>query len=211
AAVLTFAPWVIRSSLLAGRFVMISTNAFSNLEIATVSGQWNINDQASIFRSEYFKNVDPCTRRSGDPLASPRAAAEIDRVCLHQAIENVRRNPGYYARTRLSQLGHFPLTSFDFATGNLLTFGEAVARRAYGALLMKGVLYAIFSLAPLVMGVVGVLFGTPTIEKRLAAALWIFVFVIYAPGFVEYRYFLSAVPMLLVTAAFGAQRITSRT
>ncbi len=207
AAVLALAPWIIRSSLLAGRFVLSSTGGFVNFALATANGPWNLNDQASFFEGRYYWEVDPCGRLIGDPLLSPRRAAEMDDVCLQEALINLKRDPGYYARSRLSQLIHFPLTSFDFVTGNRLTLGAAVAQRQVRVLAVKGLLYAIFSLAPLALAMVGLLLGTPTIENRLAAALWIFIVLIYAPGFVTYRYFLAAVPMLLVSAAFGLEKI----
>ena len=83
-----------------------------------------------------------------DPAKSQRESAKADDICLHEALANLKANPSYYARSRLSQLIHFPLTSFDFVTGNRLTLGAALPQKQYRVLAMKGFLYAVFSLAP---------------------------------------------------------------
>jgi hypothetical protein len=211
AFVLALAPWIIRSSVLAGRFVLIQAGSPVNLALATANVPWNLNDQASIYEGGYYVNLDPCGRAMRDPSRSPRELAKSDDICLAEALDNLKKDPGRYARSRVSQLIHFPLSSFDFATGNRLALGDALRQGQYGVLTTKGALYAVFSLVPLLLGIAGALFGAPAIENRLSSALWIFTLVIYAPGFVEYRYFMSAVPMLLVCAAFGIDRITSRT
>lgn len=205
ATLLTLAPWLIRSSVLARRFVLVSATTPLNFALATTKGPWNLNDQASIFQS-YYSNVDPCGR-SLARARSPRESAKADEICFEEAMNNLKRNPGYYARSRVSQLIHFPLTSFDFVTGNLTSLGAAIAQRQYGVLALKLSLYGLFSLAPLLLGIAGTLFGARFIENRLAAVVWIFTFLIHAPGFVEYRYFLPAVPMLLVCAAFGLDQL----
>ena len=192
-------PWIVRSSLLGGRFVLVSATAPLNYSIATVSGRWDLNDQASIFGGAYFREIDPCGR-AFSRARTPHDSVRADDVCLHEALANVRHDPAYYARGRISQLVHFPLTSFDFATGIRSTIGDAIAKRKVGAVLVKAVLYTVFSLAPLLLGMAGTVAGRRPVEVRLAAAVWIFTILIHAPGFVEYRYFLPAVPMLLVCA-----------
>lgn len=204
AAALTMAPWVIRSSILADRFILVSSTSTLNFALATTNGPWNLNDQATIYNGDYYARIDPCGRATTyarDAVESAKA----DDICFHEAMENLRRNPGYYARSRVSQLIHFPLTSFDFVTGYRVSVGIALRQRQFGVLGSKLFLYTVFALTPLLLGFAGALFGAPVIEKRLAAAVWIFTLLIYAPGFVEYRYFLPAVPMLLVCAAFGIQ------
>ena len=204
AMLLGIAPWIIRSSLLAGRFVLVSTTGPVNLSLATAQGPWNLNDEATIFHGPYYWQVDPCGR-SLTHAQTPRESAQSDDICLHEALGNLRRHPGYYARSRVSQLIHFPVTSFDFVTGNRNTVGAAIAKREYRGLALKLVLYAMFSFAPLLLGAAGALAGWRFMEIRLAAVLWIFTIAVHAPGFVEYRYFLPAVPMLLVCAAFGME------
>ena len=210
AALIAIAPWIVRCSVLAGRFVFVSAaNPFS-FALATVPDRFNLNDQASIFRPQAYWNVDPCGR--GVNLArTPREAADADAVCMHEALDNLRRYPGYYLRSRVSQLMHFPVTSFDFVTGSTMSVGAALAQRRWDVVATKLVLYAIFSLSPLLLGIAGTLCGARAMENRLASAVWICTFLVYAPGFVEYRYFFPAVPMLLVSAAFAVRRITSRT
>jgi hypothetical protein len=68
---------------------------------------------------------------------------------------------------------------------------------------MKVGLFVLFSLVPLLAGTIGLFAGRRAIEKTLCGALWVFTLVIQLPGYVEYRYFFPAVPMLLVTAAYA--------
>ncbi len=210
-ALAVVAPWIVRSSLLGGCFVLVSTTAPVNYAIATANAPWDLNDQASIFEGSYFREIDPCGRALAH-ARTPRDSVRADDVCLHEALANLRRDPGHYLRGRASQLVHFPLTSFDFATGIRSTIRAAIANRDAGDVLVKLVLYALFSLAPLLLGIAGTISGRRLVEIRLAAAVWIFTIAFYAPGFVEYRYFLPAVPMLLVCAACGMEgAFTART
>ena len=210
AALVAVAPWIVRCSVLAGRFVFVASAAPINFALATVPGKFNLNDQASVFQQQDYWSVDPCGRDT-NLAQTPREAAEADAVCMHEALVNLRRYPGYYLRSRVSQLVHFPVTSFDFVTGSTLSVDAALAQRRWDIVTTKLVLYAIFSLAPLLLGMAGALFGARATENRLASAVWICTFLIYAPGYVEYRFFFPAVPMLLVSAAFAMKRITSRT
>ena len=111
AAVVVVAPWIVRSSILAGRFVLVSSTAPVNVALATTKGPWNLNDQATIFRGRYYWDVDPCGRATSH-AQSPREAAQADGICAREALDNLRRDPGHYARTRpQQQLMHFPSSS----------------------------------------------------------------------------------------------------
>jgi 4-amino-4-deoxy-L-arabinose transferase-like glycosyltransferase len=202
AALLTMAPWIIRSSRLAGRFVMVSATGTVNLSLATTNGPWDINDQASIFVPNYYWTVDPCGRSYARAVTAPESAA-ADQICLREAIQNLNQDSGYYFRNRVRQLIHFPLTSFDFFTGNATSLGAALRQRSYSVLATKLSLYGLFALLPLLAGITGLVARPRTFEKAACGAAWLFTLFIYLPGFVEYRYFFPAVPALLVTAAFG--------
>ena len=89
--------------------------------LATANAPWNLNDQASIYEGGYYSRVDPCGRSIADPSQSARELARSDDVCLAEALDNLKEYPGHYARSRVSQLIHFPLSSFDFATGKSTT------------------------------------------------------------------------------------------
>jgi hypothetical protein len=59
-------------------------------------------------------------------------------------------------------------------------------------------------------GTLGLFVGKSAIEKTLCGALWVFTILIHLPGYVEYRYFFPAVPMLLITAAFALDWLEQR-
>ena len=201
ATLFTMAPWLVRSSVAAGHFVLVAAAGPLNFAIATAPEQWNLNDQSSIWQDEHYWRTDPCGRVL--TARTPPEAVRADNLCLQTAIANLKKDPRRYVRNRITQLVHFPLSSFDTATGNSTSFQAALRQRAYGVLGMKFGLWTLFSFIPLLAGLLGMFAGRPEIENRLCGALWVFTILIHLPGYVEYRYFVPAVPMLLVTAAYG--------
>lgn len=195
-------PWIVRSSVAAGRFVLVNATGPVNFALATAPVQWNLNDQSSIWQDEHYWRENPCGRALKEAHTPPEAA-RADQICLQLALQDLRKNPRYYIRNRISQLVHFPLTSFDVATGNTASFGAALRQRAWTVLGMKLGLFTVFSLIPFLAGTAGLFVGKRAIEKTLCGALWVFTILIHLPGYVEYRYFFPAVPMLLITAAFA--------
>ncbi len=202
ATIFTMAPWLVRSSAAAGHFVLVAADGPLNFAIATAPEQWDLNEQSSIWQNEHYWHVDPCGRALTQ-ARTPSEAVRADHLCMHEAIANLKKDPQSYVRNRIAQLVHFPLSSFDTATGNSTSFQTALRQRAYGVLGMKFGLWTLFSFIPLLAGLLGMFAGRPEIENRLCGALWVFTILIHLPGYVEYRYFLPAVPMLLVTAAYG--------
>ena len=195
-------PWIVRSSVAAGRFVLVSATGPVNFALATAPRQWKLNDQASIWRDQRYWRENPCGRALTEARTSPESA-RADQICLHVALADLRKNPQYYIQNRISQLVRFPLTSFDVATGNSTSFRTALQQRAWMVLVMKLGLFMAFSLVPLLAGMAGLFVGKRTMEKIFCGAMWLFTILIHLPGYVEYRYFFPAVPMLLITAAFA--------
>jgi 4-amino-4-deoxy-L-arabinose transferase-like glycosyltransferase len=208
AMILAMAPWFVRSSVAAGHFVLVSAGPV-NFALATAPERWNLNDQSSIWQNEHYWRAGPCGRALAQARTPPEAV-RADQVCLQVAIANLRSDPKRYVRNRITQLVHFPLSSFDVVTGNTTSIQAALRQRAYGVLGMKLGLWSFFSLIPLLAGLLGMFAGRPAIENRLCGALWVFTILIHLPGYVEYRYFLPAVPMLLVTAAYGFDWLEQR-
>jgi len=202
ASLLPITPWIIRSSALAGRFVLISATGPVNLALGTAAARWNLNDQSTIWENSHYWQTDPCGRAIA-AARTPAESARADRVCLNTALSSLREHPREYLRNRMAQVGHFPLTSFDTATGNSTSLGAALEQRAWKTLGMKLGLLALFSLVPLLAGIIGLFRGGEGIEKTLCGGLWVSTILILLPGYVEYRYFFPAVPMLLVTAALA--------
>lgn len=202
ATIVAMAPWIVRSSVAAGRFVLVIATGPVNFALATAPEQWNLNDQSTIWENKHYWRADPCGRALMEAHTPPESA-RADQICLHTALADLRKNPRDYIRNRIAQVGHFPVTSFDVATGNSTSFGTALRQGEWKALGMKVGLLTLFSLVPLLAGTIGLFVGRPAIEKTLCGALWVFTILIQLPGYVEYRYFFPAVPMLLITAAFA--------
>jgi hypothetical protein len=199
--IFTMIPWIVRSSAAAGHFALVA-NTSVNFALATAPEPWNLNDQDSIWTNEHYWRADPCGRALTH-ARTPQEEVRADHICLQVAITNLKLDPQRYVRNRITQLAHFLLSSFDIATGNTTSFRTALQQRAYAVLGMKFGLWSFFSLIPLLAGLLGMLVGRPSIENRLCTALWVFTILIALPGYVEYRYFFPATPMLLISAAYG--------
>jgi hypothetical protein len=202
ATLVVMTPWIVRSSVAAGRFVLVNATGPVNFALATAPEPWSLNDQSSIWQTEHYWRENPCGHALREARTPPESA-RADQLCLQVALQDLRKNPRYYIRNRISQLVHFPLTSFDVATGNATSFQTALQQRAWTVLSMKLGLFTLFSLVPLLAGVAGLFVARGAVEKTLCGALWLFTIVIHLPGYLEYRYFFPAVPMLLITAAFA--------
>src|SRR5439155_16491000 len=65
----------------------------------------------------------------------------------------------------------------------------------------------VFSLAPFLLGLVGLAEARQCPASALCATVWVYFWIVHLPMWVEYRYWLPAVPFLLVSAAAGAYRL----
>lgn len=209
ASIAAIAPWIVRSSAAAGRFVLVNATGPVNFALATAPMQWNLNDQASIWGNEQYWRTNPCGRALRDAHTAPQSA-RADQICLQVGLADLRANPQCYVRNRIAQLVHFPLTSFDVATGNSTSFQAALRQGAWMVLGMKIGLLLLFSLIPLLAGTIGLFVGGRAIGKTVCGALWVFTILIHLPGYMEYRYFFPAVPMLLITAAVAFDGLTRK-
>jgi hypothetical protein len=198
AAILTIIPWIVRSSLAAHHFVLVQSTGPVNFAIATLNIGLDLNRQETIWTNPLWL-ATPCGHALGSARTAPEAA-DADAVCARKGLADLRRAPGAYLRGRMRQFPRLVLTSFDTVTGARKTIGEAVASGDYRLASTKLALYAVFSLTPLALGIVGAV-RSRALANRLATALWVYTIAIYMPGYVEYRYFAPAVAMLLVNVA----------
>jgi hypothetical protein len=191
-AVLVLAPWAARSSLLAGQFVLVQGASGFNIYIPTRT-DLNQANEAAIY--EAFRS-DPCGIRFGAGV-TPRALAEADGYCSSLALDRIRANPAAYFGSRLRTVPLLVVTSFG--VGGALTDLSAAGR--YTDVAAKVLLIVMFSLAPLLLGLIGAWRGRTDPVVALAAATWIYALAVHAPLWIEPRFWYPFFPFVLITAA----------
>ena len=203
-AVITIAPWIIRSSRLAGRFVFIQ--APSSFGWYLPSLWWlDQNDEPGIWR-HYF-NDDPYGARL-EAAKTPAEVMKADDFARQQTIVNIRRNPRAYLQSRARAFPHLFLNTFDPFTGINRSLGDVVRTRDFGALAIKLTLLLLFSALPMAFALLGLPASRKTLAASITAAIWLITLAFHLPVWIEYRYWLPALPFQLLTAALGgsAQR-----
>jgi len=198
-AAVVVSPWVVRSSLLARHFVPVQQGAARNWYLPT-RWDWNQADEQKLWLE--FAENDPCGKREEAALSLPEVA-EAEHFCFEQALRNVKANPKAYLRSRATAFPHLMLSSFDVVTGINESFGQVLANGQWGRLAMKLSLLIVFSMVPL-------FFGLWTLPRallhpvgRLCAYAWLSTAAVHLPMWIEYRFWLPVLPMLLVTAAMA--------
>ena len=121
---------------------------------------------------------------------------EADHFGVAETLRNIRHNPRGYVRLRLRTLPHLFLSSFDSFTGIDRSFRQLLASRDVPHITVKFLMMAVFSVAPLILGV----FGLPSIRRNsvalLCASIWLTTLVVHMPMWIESRFWLPAVPFL---------------
>ena len=212
-AILVVAPWTIRTSLVSRRFVLVQAAGAQNLYAAT---RWDLDqkNEAELERvnAEEFQNFPEVADGKLMQLGKtqPERAAAGERIWVTHAWQNIRANPYKYLMSRGRIAPYLFLSSFDQFTGIDDSFGSLLARRNITALLTKMVLLIVFSLIPFLLGIVGLGLVRKSLTAALSAGVWVFTLLFHLPMWIEYRFWLPAVPLQFISAIGGAYWIWSR-
>ncbi len=196
------APWVIRSSLLAHRFVLLSATSTANLYIGAQSGQ-PIYDDVWFQR---FLREDPCGH-GFNSARTPAESVQADDLCGAGARAAIQAHPAAYLTGRGRALLRMLTSSFDLTLDNQLSTGELRARGKWALLFLKVLLFFGFCVLPVLLALFGLTRAWSAPAGAMTAALWLYTLAVHVPGYTEFRYFVPAVPALFVTGAVGLWRI----
>jgi hypothetical protein len=206
-AIIVIAPWIIRSSRLAGRFVLIQ--APSSFGWYLPSLWWlDQNDEPGIWRY-YLSGGDPYGQRL-EAAKTPAEVMRADDFGRKQTIVNIRKNPRRYIGSRVRAFPHLFLNTFDPFTGINRSIGDVVRAHDFGVLAIKLTLMLFFSALPMAAACLGLPASRRTLAASMAAAIWLITLAFHVPVWIEYRYWLPALPFQLVTAALGIQIAVDR-
>ena len=205
-AIIIVAPWIIRTSRVAGRFVFIQAPSATPWYLPSL---WWLdqNDEPAVWR--YFVSADPYGLRLRAAKA-PGAVMDADDFARHQAIFNIRKNAGQYLLSRGRAFPHLVLNTFDRATRINRSLVDVARAHDIAALTIKLGLMLLFTALPMMASLFGIGASWRTLTASLAAAMWIITLAVHIPMWIEYRYWLPVVPFHFVTVALGIQRILDR-
>ncbi|MCI0485699.1 MAG: glycosyltransferase family 39 protein [Blastocatellia bacterium] len=205
-AALVIAPWAVRCSRLAGQVVLVQGVSAANFYIPT-RWDWDQRDQTQLWQR--FAQEDEYGRRLVSSR-NPRQMVEADRFGFGQAVRNVEAGPGEYLKSRIRSFPFLFLTSFDSFTGINKSFGALIAERSWLLFAIKSLLLILFSIIPFLLALAGLIAVKRSATARLCAAVWVYTLLMHIPMWIEYRFWLPAVPFLMVSAASGASLLLSR-
>ena len=200
----TVAPWTLRSSLSAGRFVPIQGASAQNIYIPT-KVDWNQQDPGDVWTN--FLSRDELGMRAY-AVVTPSDQVAVDRDMLVQAIRNVRQSPFKYLQSRFWAYPHLFLSTFSILTQTYASWETLWKGHMFAAVLLRLLLMTVFSVVPLVMGIVGLVAAMRrgAVTEGLVAALWVAPLVVHLPMLIEYRFWLPALPFLAITAGRGLEQ-----
>lgn len=203
--VLVTAPWLVRCYTVSGRFVFVQGAAAVSWYVPTRADL----DQANEEKLWPQFGQDPYGARLA-ASRTPADMAEADRFGFAQALRNVRRSPVAYIRSRLAAYPHLVITSFDSITGINRSFAALTDDRDVLCIAVKLAMMSVFSLAPIIFGVVGLTSIWRNPVSMLCAFIWVATLAIHVPMWIEPRFWLPAVPFLLVSGACGVGTLCER-
>lgn len=203
---LVIAPWAIRTTQVSEQVVFINGASAVPFYVATRT-DWDQKDQATLWTR--FITEDEYGRRLA-AAKSPKEVVEADRFGAGRGMQNIRANPKAYLSSRARTLPYLVITSFDNFTGFNESFRTLRQQGRVLKLALKLALLFLFSLLPFVLAWIGLIPSRRNLPAVLVAVVWLFMLAANLPMWVEYRFWVPAIPFLFVTAAHGAQFLRRR-
>lgn len=194
-SLLVVTPWIARSSYLAGRFVPVQARLADNLYGPTRE-HWGPEEDP------YYKQV--VTSRTPADLASSESTG------VSKAAEVVASDPWAYVKLRAKQYPALFVSTFYLFTRSETSMSDLVAHGAYGEAGLRFLLMLVFAIAPLLLALAGLPGAWRDDATLLAAIVWVYMAVVHLPLYTSYRFWLPAIPFLLVSAASGAHALSRR-
>jgi hypothetical protein len=184
--------WTIRNAIVLRRFIFVQSYGYGvNLFGGTIETRLYGDEGWSRVKQEFISN-------SG---ASPDHADQ-DRELLRRGIDRIVSDPARYVRVRLKQYPRLFLDSGDYLLGTQnVVFTEALKERRFGVIIIK-LSFVLGNLVVLALAIYGMF-----IERRRFVSLTpvllfpIFLMLVHLPLWVESRYGLPMIPLLLIFSA----------
>ncbi|MES1254720.1 MAG: glycosyltransferase family 39 protein [Acidobacteriota bacterium] len=188
---LAIAPWSMRASRVAGHLALQDPVVVAGLFCVASHWDW----EQTLFNWVAFRT---------HPQRSSAAGL------FREGVRSIRASPGRYLASRVRAVPYLFISSFDVFTGIYQSYNRLWAGRDWLRLSIKLGLLSAFSLVPLALAMLGLLASRANTTSMLCASVWLYMLLFFLPLWVEPRYWLPAVPFLLVTGGVGANAISTR-
>jgi 4-amino-4-deoxy-L-arabinose transferase-like glycosyltransferase len=199
AGLLVILPWSARTSALAGEFVPLQSHG---VVAAYHAARWDFDqlDEAHLWAQFLTTECGRLIAAAHDPHAAVAADAE----CSHEAAAQIAKDPRSYALTRIRVFPYLFIYSFDNLTGIRGSYPTLLRSGNYASLLFKALLLFAFALVPFILALIslGWLREHPVIA--LSAAVWGTTLVAHVPLWVQFRYWVPALPAEVIAATCSA-------
>lgn len=202
---LVVAPWAIRCTRASRQLVLVQGIGPALFYVGTRS-DWNQQDSGIWLR--FSRTVD-----YGRRLAEARNAEEIanaDRLGFPLGMQNIKSNPRGYLVSRVKSYPYLFMNSFDTFTGINKSFGTLWSEGDVLRLASKLLLMFVFAIAPFILAWIGLIPVRRNLAAMMGALVWLYVLAANLPMWVEYRFWVPAVPFMLAGATMGAHYLWAR-
>jgi len=195
-AMVVASAWIMRNALVFRKFILVQSSGYGvSLFAGTIETQ--------IYGDDVWTKVIKQLDSNND---NSRDEADSDRNLMLRAVKRIGTDPPQYFRARLKQYPRLFLDSGDYLLGSSnITFDEAFQKRRALVVIIK-ISFMLGNIAIFVLAIYGIF-----LERRRFVSLShiilfpIFVSLIHLPMWIESRYSLPIMPLVLILSARGIE------
>jgi len=188
--------WIVRNAIVFRKFILVQSTGYG---VSLFAGSI----ETQMYGDEVWTKV---LNELVSAKENTQDEASIDRTYMLRALERIESDPAQYLRTRLRQYPRLFVHSGDYLLGSSnITFGEAFHERNVLVVLFK-VTFILGNIAIFLLAIYGIV-----LERRRFVLLShiilfpIFLCLIHLPMWIESRYSLPMMPLVLILAARGIE------
>ncbi len=188
--------WIVRNAIVFRKFILVQSTGYGvNLFAGTI--------ETSIYGHDVWTQIQ---KEFGSNEYYEQDEVSRDRQYMLRAIERIETDPAQYLRVRLKQYPNLFLDSGDYLLGsNNITFQDALQQRRPLVVIVK-VSFILGNIAIFVLTIYAIF-----LERRRFVSLShillfpIFLCCIHLPMWIERRYGLAMMPLVLILAVRGIE------
>jgi 4-amino-4-deoxy-L-arabinose transferase-like glycosyltransferase len=186
--------WIMRNAIVFRKFILVQSTGYGiNLFAGTIEPQ--------IYGDDLWTKV---IKEIGANEGDGNDESDRDHKLMLRAVERIKVDPAQYLRVRLKQYPRLFLDSGDYLLGSSnITFKEALEKGRALVVITK-ISFMLGNVAIFVLALYGIF-----LERRHFVSLShiilfpVFLFLVHLPMWVESRYSLTVMPLVLILAARG--------
>lgn len=192
--------WIIRNAVVFREFILVQSTGYGvNIFAGTIETQ--------IYGDDAWTKVK---EQMGAHDDDPKDEAQGDRSLILRAVNRIETDPPQYLRARMKQYPRLFLDSGDYLLGSSnLTFDEALQKGRASVLIIK-ISFMLGNIAVFLLAMYGVFLERGRFVSLSHIILFpVFVLLIHLPMWIESRYSLPIMPLVLILAARGIEGLWS--